>query len=60
MVFVLYVEIFVGVILFDDYVMVIVVVVYEVGVLMVFDCIVLGCVWVDMKVIGVDVLILVL
>lgn len=60
LVFVLYVEILVGIILFEDYIKVLVEVIYEVGGLFVIDCIVLGCVWLDMYLFGIDVLIFVL
>lgn len=59
-VFVLYVEIVFGMMLFDVYLCVVVDVVYVVGGMFVLDCIVLGIVWVDMQVSGVDILISVL
>jgi aspartate aminotransferase-like enzyme len=46
-----------GIILPDDYVSALAQAAHEVGALMVLDCIASGCVWVDMKASGVDVLI---
>jgi len=45
-----------GVILPDDYIKAMAQAAHEVGALMVLDCIASGCVWVDMKALGVDVL----
>ena len=56
-VFAPHVETSAGVILPDDYVKKIATAAHEVGALMVLDCIASGCVWVDMKECGVDVLI---
>ena len=56
-VFAPHVETSAGVILPDDYVKKITTAAHEVGALMVLDCIASGCVWVDMKECGVDVLI---
>ena len=56
-VFAPHVETSAGVILPDDYVKKIATAAHEVGALMVLDCIASGCVWVDMKACGVDVLI---
>ena len=56
-VFAPHVETSAGVILPDDYVKKITTAAHEVGALMVLDCIASGCVWVDMKDCGVDVLI---
>jgi aspartate aminotransferase-like enzyme len=46
-----------GMILPDDYIEAMAAAAHEVGALMVLDCIASGCVWVDMKALGVDVLI---
>ena len=46
-----------GMILPDDYVAAMAAAAHEVGALMVLDCIASGCAWVDMKALGVDVLI---
>ncbi len=46
-----------GIILPDDYITAMAAAAHEVGALMVLDCIASGCVWVDMKACGVDVLI---
>ncbi|MGB3177374.1 MAG: aminotransferase class V-fold PLP-dependent enzyme [Albidovulum sp.] len=46
-----------GMILPDDYLMALAAAAHEVGALFVLDCIASGCVWVDMKAVGVDVLI---
>lgn len=46
-----------GIILPDDYVKAMAQAAHEVGAVMVLDCIASGCVWVDMKALGVDVLI---
>jgi len=46
-----------GIILPDDYISALAGAAHEVGALMVLDCIASGCVWVDMKATGVDVLI---
>jgi aspartate aminotransferase-like enzyme len=46
-----------GMILPDDYVKAVTGAAHEVGALVVLDCIASGCVWVDMKALGVDVLI---
>lgn len=59
-VFVLYVEMLIGIILLDLYIKVVVDVVYAYGGLFVFDFIASGTIWVDMKVIGVDVILSVL
>ena len=56
-VFAPHVETSAGVILPDDYIKKIATAAHEVGALMVLDCIASGCVWVDMKDCGVDVLI---
>ncbi|WP_170412161.1 aminotransferase class V-fold PLP-dependent enzyme [Ruegeria atlantica] len=56
-VFAPHVETSAGVILPDDYVTVMAAAAHEVGALMVLDCIASGCVWIDMKATGVDVLI---
>jgi aspartate aminotransferase-like enzyme len=56
-VFAPHVETSAGVILPDDYVSAMAAAAHEVGALMVLDCIASGCVWVDMKATGVDVLI---
>ena len=52
-----HVETSAGVILPDDYIKEIASAAHEVGALMVLDCIASGCVWVDMKECGVDILI---
>ncbi|MEQ5826323.1 alanine--glyoxylate aminotransferase family protein [Sulfitobacter sp. NFXS29] len=46
-----------GMILPDDYIKEMAAAAHEVGALMVLDCIASGCVWVDMKALGVDLLI---
>lgn len=46
-----------GIILPDDYVKAIAQAAHEVGALFVLDCVASGCVWVDMRALGVDVLI---
>jgi aspartate aminotransferase-like enzyme len=56
-VFAPHVETSAGIILPDDYLTVLADVAHEVGAIMVLDCIASGCVWVDMKATGVDVLI---
>lgn len=56
-VFAPHVETSAGVILPDDYVTALATAAHDVGALMVLDCIASGCVWVDMKETGVDVLI---
>ncbi len=56
-VFAPHVETAAGVILPDDYITAMASAAHEVGALMVLDCIASGCVWVDMKATGVDVLI---
>lgn len=56
-VFAPHVETSAGVILPDDYITAMAAAAHEVGALMVLDCIASGCVWVDMKATGVDVLI---
>ncbi|MHA6262620.1 aminotransferase class V-fold PLP-dependent enzyme [Arenibacterium sp. CAU 1754] len=56
-VFAPHVETSAGVILPDDYITEMAAAAHEVGALMVLDCIASGCVWVDMKATGVDVLI---
>ncbi|APZ51613.1 aminotransferase class V-fold PLP-dependent enzyme [Salipiger abyssi] len=56
-VFAPHVETSAGVILPDDYMAAMAAAAHEVGALMVLDCIASGCVWVDMKQTGVDVLI---
>ncbi|KPA20086.1 Soluble hydrogenase 42 kDa subunit [Shimia sp. SK013] len=55
-VFAPHVETSAGVILPDDYITQMAAAAHEVGALMVLDCIASGCVWVDMKALGVDVL----
>ncbi len=55
-VFAPHVETSAGVILPDDYIAAMATAAHEVGALMVLDCIASGCVWVDMKATGVDVL----
>lgn len=56
-VFAPHVETSAGVILPDDYVAAMAAAAHEVGALMVLDCIASGCAWVDMRGLGVDVLI---
>ena len=56
-VFAPHVETSAGMILPDDYIARLAKAVHDVGALMVLDCIASGCVWVDMKATGVDVLI---
>ena len=56
-VFAPHVETSAGVILPDDYITRMAAAAHEAGALMVLDCIASGCVWVDMKALGVDVLI---
>ena len=56
-VFAPHVETSAGVILPDDYIVAMAAAAHEVGALMVLDCIASGCAWVDMKALGVDVLI---
>ena len=56
-VFAPHVETAAGLILPDDYIQAMAEAAHEVGALMVLDCIASGCVWVDMKATGVDVLI---
>ncbi|MEM8825141.1 MAG: aminotransferase class V-fold PLP-dependent enzyme [Pseudomonadota bacterium] len=56
-VFAPHVETSAGVILPDDYVAALADAAHDVGALMVLDCIASGCVWVDMRALGVDVLI---
>ena len=56
-VFAPHVETSAGIILPDDYLTALADVAHEVGAIMVLDCIATGCVWVDMKATGVDVLI---
>ncbi len=56
-VFAPHVETSAGVILPDDYIAAMAAAAHEVGALMVLDCIASGCVWVDMRASGVDVLI---
>ncbi|UWQ17213.1 aminotransferase class V-fold PLP-dependent enzyme [Jannaschia sp. M317] len=55
-VFAPHVETSAGVILPDDYITALADAAHEVGALMVLDCIASGCVWVDMRATGVDVL----
>jgi aspartate aminotransferase-like enzyme len=55
-VFAPHVETSAGVILPDDYIKAMAEAAHEVGALMVLDCIAWGCVWIDMKALGVDVL----
>ena len=57
MVFAPHVETSAGLILPDDYIKAMAQAAHDVGALMVLDCIASGCVWVDMKATGVDVLI---
>ncbi len=56
-VFAPHVETSAGMILPDDYITALAAAAQEVGALMVLDCIASGCVWIDMKALGVDVLI---
>ncbi len=56
-VFAPHVETSAGVILPDDYIAALAAAAHDVGALMVLDCIASGCAWVDMKKLGVDVLI---
>jgi len=56
-VFAPHVETSAGVILPDDYIKTMAAAAHEVGALMVLDCIASGCAWVNMKALGVDVLI---
>ncbi|MEM6311717.1 MAG: aminotransferase class V-fold PLP-dependent enzyme [Pseudomonadota bacterium] len=56
-VFAPHVETSAGVILPDDYITHMAAAAHEVGALMVLDCIASGCAWIDMKALGVDVLI---
>ena len=56
-VFAPHVETSAGVILPDDYIAAMASAAHEVGALMVLDCIASGCAWVDMRALGVDVLI---
>ncbi|MCX7564937.1 aminotransferase class V-fold PLP-dependent enzyme [Sulfitobacter sp. F26169L] len=56
-VFAPHVETSAGVILPDDYITAMASAAHDVGALMVLDCIASGCAWVDMKALGVDVLI---
>lgn len=56
-VFAPHVETSAGIILTDDYIRALADAAHEVGALLVLDCIASGCVWVDMKATGVDVLI---
>ncbi|MEH6644998.1 aminotransferase class V-fold PLP-dependent enzyme [Sulfitobacter sp.] len=56
-VFAPHVETSAGVILPDDYIKAMAAAAHEVGALLVLDCIASGCAWVDMKALGVDVLI---
>ncbi|MEO0401975.1 MAG: aminotransferase class V-fold PLP-dependent enzyme [Pseudomonadota bacterium] len=56
-VFAPHVETSAGVILPDDYVTAMAAAAHEVGALMVLDCIASGCAWIDMRALGVDVLI---
>ena len=56
-VFAPHVETAAGMILPDDYLKALAKAAHEVGALLVVDCIASGCVWVDMKAVGVDVLI---
>ncbi|WP_299777620.1 aminotransferase class V-fold PLP-dependent enzyme [uncultured Roseobacter sp.] len=56
-VFAPHVETSAGVILPDDYIAAMAAAAHEVGALMVLDCIASGCAWVDMRKLGVDVLI---
>lgn len=56
-VFAPHVETSAGIILSDDYLTALAAAAHEVGAIMVLDCIASGCIWVDMKATGVDVLI---
>ncbi len=56
-VFAPHVETSAGVILPDEYIAAMSEAAHEVGALMVLDCIASGCIWIDMKALGVDVLI---
>ncbi len=56
-VFAPHVETAAGMILPDDYLKALAAAAHEVGALFVLDCIASGCVWIDMKAVGVDVLI---
>lgn len=56
-VFAPHVETSAGIMLPDDYITALATAAHEVGALMVLDCIASGCIWVDMKQTGVDVLI---
>lgn len=56
-VFAPHVETSAGIILPDDYIAQMAAAAHEVGALMVLDCIASGCIWVDMRALGVDVLI---
>ncbi len=56
-VFAPHVETSAGIILPDDYIRTIAEAAHEVGAVMVLDCIASGCIWVDMKATGVDLLI---
>ncbi|MBR2655034.1 MAG: alanine--glyoxylate aminotransferase family protein [Loktanella sp.] len=56
-VFAPHVETSAGIILPDDYLTALAAAAHEVGAIMVLDCIASGCIWVDMKATGVDVLI---
>jgi aspartate aminotransferase-like enzyme len=56
-VFAPHVETSAGIILPDDYLTALAAAAHEVGAIMVLDCIASGCVWVDMRATGVDVLI---
>ena len=56
-VFAPHVETSAGIILSDDYIRALAEAAHEVGAILVLDCIASGCVWVDMKATGVDVLI---
>lgn len=56
-VFAPHVETAAGVILPDDYIAAMASAAHEVGALMVLDCIASGCAWIDMRALGVDVLI---
>jgi aspartate aminotransferase-like enzyme len=56
-VFAPHVETSAGVILPDDYIAAMAAAAHEVGALMVLDCIASGCAWIDMRALGVDVLI---
>lgn len=56
-VFAPHVETSAGIMLPDDYITAMAAAAHEVGALMVLDCIASGCIWVDMKTTGVDILI---